>query len=119
MLLYILLGIFVVLGGCVSPPKESSSVAPPLEVVAGRIEELAQIDPEQSIAILSDIFEKQREKGEPLERSVIGEQALTLFETSSDNIVALFTSAVRDHDVVAASRLSFFGFFSISLRFAI
>jgi len=107
MLLGIVLGIFVVLEGCVSPPKESSLVAPPSEAVAGHIEELAQTDPEQSIAILSDIFEKQREKGEPLERSVIGEQALTLFETSSDNIVALFTSAVRDHDVVAASRLSF------------
>jgi len=107
MLLYILLGIFVVLGGCVSPPKESSSVAPPSEAVAGHIEELAKTDPEQSIAILSDIFEKQREKGEPLERSVIGEQALTLFETSSDNIVTLFTKALRDHDIVAANRLSF------------
>lgn len=99
-------GIFVMLYGCVSSPEEAPSIAPS-DALAGRIEELAQTDPEQSIAILSDIFEKQREKGAPLEGSVIGEQALTLFKTSSDNIVASFKRAVRDHDVVAANRLAF------------
>ncbi len=98
--------IFVVLHGCVSSPGQVPSVVPS-EAVADRIEELAQTDPEQSIAILSDIFEKQREKGEPLERSVIGARALTLFKTSSDNIVASFKRAVRDHDIVAANRLCF------------
>jgi S1-C subfamily serine protease len=100
------LGISMLLGGCVSSPEPLSPIDPS-EAVAGRIEQLAQTDPEQSIATLSDIFEKQREKGEPLEQSVIGERALTLFKTSLDNIVASFKKAIDENDVVAASRLSF------------
>jgi S1-C subfamily serine protease len=104
--LFVFLSIFIALNGCVSSPEDASSLAP-AEAVAGRIAGLAETDPEQSIAILSDIFERQREQGTPLENSIIGEQALTLFGTSVDNIVALFKKAIGENDVVSARRLSF------------
>ncbi|GAB6277212.1 MAG: hypothetical protein SAMD01599839_17520 [Rectinema sp.] len=104
--LFVSLGIFIMLNGCVSSPETQPSVDPS-QVVAGRIGQLAETDPEQSIAILSDVFEKQREKGEPLGNSVIGEQALALFRTSADNIVTLFKKAIQENDLIAARRLSF------------
>jgi len=96
----------IALSGCASSPEKTVPIDPS-QAVAGRIEQLAQTDPEQSIAMLADIFEKQREKGESLENSIIGAQALTLFKTSVDNIVASFKKAVTENDVVAAKRLSF------------
>jgi len=104
--LFVSLGIFIMLNGCVSSPETPSSVDPS-QAVAGRIGQLAETDPEQSIAILSDVFERQREKGEPLGNSVIGEQALALFRTSADNIVTLFKKAIQENDLIAARRLSF------------
>jgi S1-C subfamily serine protease len=104
--LFVSLGIFIMLNGCVSSPETPSSVDPS-QAVAGRIGQLAETDPEQNIAILSDVFERQREKGEPLGNSVIGEQALALFRTSADNIVTLFKKAIQENDLIAARRLSF------------
>lgn len=88
---------------------DEASIAPPepSEAMAGNIEQLAANDPEASIAMLSDLFEKQREKGEPLENSIIGGKAVELFGKSASTMLGLFRKALQEGDIVTAKRLSF------------
>jgi Trypsin-like serine proteases, typically periplasmic, contain C-terminal PDZ domain len=88
---------------------DEASIAPPepSEAMAGNIEQLAANDPEASIAMLSDLFEKQREKGEPLENSIIGGKAVELFGKSASTMLGLFRKALQEEDIVTAKRLSF------------
>lgn len=84
----------------IAPPEPSAAIA-------GNIEQLAANDPEAAIALLSDLFEKQREKGEPLENSIIGGKAIDLFTKSASTMLELFRKALQEGNLATAKRLSF------------
>ena len=105
-ILYVLFIFSFIFSACTSSPKVAPFINPS-DVLSERIEALVKTDPEQSIAILSDIFEKQREQGGALGNTILGEQAFVFFKTSVESIVDLFKEAVKNKDIETARRLSF------------
>lgn len=95
------------LQSCLTAKDVRITTQEPFAVMADNIEQLAVNNPEASIAMLSDLFEKQREKGEPLENSILGKKAIELFGKSASTMLALFSKALQEGDIDTAKRLSF------------
>lgn len=95
------------LWGCSSiPPKATDSAASAPETMRAKIEPLVQQDPERAIASLANLFEEQREQGQPFQKNVLGEEAFTLFQRALQNIGTSFKDALLAKNVDVAVRLS-------------
>jgi len=71
-----------------------------------KIETLCAKDPEQAVLILTDLFEQQYEKGEPISTNLLGNDAFQLFKESLVSIESLFKKALVENDYITARRLA-------------
>lgn len=91
--------------GCASlSPKVASVPAP--QALHAKIESLVANDPESAVASLANLFEEQREKGQPFTQNVLGDEAFTLFKSALMSIEASFNAALSMKNVDVAMRLS-------------
>ncbi|HPG96274.1 MAG TPA: trypsin-like peptidase domain-containing protein [Rectinema sp.] len=107
LVLFLSLSIAIIQSSCSSLPKNESNINSSEEAIIARLDLLVDTDPEQCIAVISNLFEQQREKNQSFEASIIGEKGFVLFSKAIDNINILFRKAVADQDILAARRLSF------------
>ena len=107
LVLFLSLSIAIIQSSCSSLPKNESNINSSEEAIIARLDLLVDTDPEQCIAVISNLFEQQREKNQSFEASIIGQKGFVLFSKAIDNINILFRKAVADQDILAARRLSF------------
>ena len=107
LVLFLSLSIAIIQSSCSSMPKNELNINSSEEAIIARLDLLVDTDPEQCIAVISNLFEQQREKNQSFEASIIGEKGFVLFSKAIDNINILFRKAVADQDILAARRLSF------------
>ncbi len=107
LVLFLSLSVAIIQSSCSSMPKNELNINSSEEAIIARLDLLVDTDPEQCIAVISNLFEQQREKNQSFEASIIGEKGFVLFSKAIDNINILFRKAVADQDILAARRLSF------------
>ena len=102
LVLFLSLSIAIIQSSCSSLPKNESNINSSEEAIIARLDLLVDTDPEQCIAVISNLFEQQREKNQSFEASIIGQKGFVLFSKAIDNINILFRKAVADQDILAA-----------------
>ena len=107
LVLFLSLSIAAILSNCSSLPENEPNANSTGDSIISHLDLLVDTDPEQCIAVISNLFEQQREKNQSFEASIIGEKGFVLFSKAIDNINILFRKAVADQDILAARRLSF------------
>ena len=107
LVLFLSLSVAIIQSSCSSMPKNELNINSSEEAIIARLDLLVDTDPEQCIAVISNLFEQQREKNQSFEASIIGQKGFVLFSKAIDNINILFRKAVADQDILAARRLSF------------
>jgi len=107
LVLFLSLSIAAILSNCSSLPENEPNANSTGDSIISHLDLLVDTDPEQCIAVISNLFEQQREKNQSFDNSIIGEKGIVLFRKAVENIGFLFKKAIASQDILTARRLSF------------
>lgn len=107
LVLFLSLSIAAILSSCSSLPENEPNANSTGDSIISHLDLLVDTDPEQCIAVISNLFEQQREKNQSFDNSIIGEKGIVLFRKAVENIGFLFKKAIASQDILTARRLSF------------
>ncbi|HOU60711.1 MAG TPA: trypsin-like peptidase domain-containing protein [Rectinema sp.] len=107
LVLFLSLSIAAILSNCSSLPENEPNANSTGDSIISHLDLLVDTDPEQCIAVISNLFEQQREKNQSFDNSIIGEKGIVLFRKAVENIGLLFKKAIASQDILTARRLSF------------